>query len=425
MFLTCSISKLQLTFVGASTGARLTTPCLGAHGNDTPTRTRFRPHKARGSRRRADVAVSRRLPLDWFQLVASSGCTATTSGVRTGGDPALRLRDWLQVAPPSFAPLPQVGSGAGNARVIWWVNQDQRVTDNVALAEAARATRDRARGGLLLAVYTGSVRSCETRCALRDLRERLVALGSELLVIPEGGGAALVALLSRLRNEFQIQIDRIVFNHAVNWDGALAERAMVEAVEQANEPALTLQGYWAGNTLLDEGMVQELSAQAGKRNVSFLAVAGTIRQRRTGKEVSIKLEPAPKRLSCPEALCALAADSWRQIGTGMEHGTHRCPSEAEATRTLQAIVRQRNESVTERLARSDHAELSLVLKSALDLGCISVRQVLKRIAEVYQGSYEGYTFSEMMWRSYWAYHMHLKAFGGAGVTYSGKVSVFS
>jgi len=30
-----------------------------------------------------------------------------------------------------------------------------------------------------------------------------------------------------------------------------------------------------------------------------------------------------------------------------------------------------------------------------------------------------------MWRSYWAYHMHLKAFGGAGVTYSGKVSVFS
>ncbi|KAF6002856.1 hypothetical protein F1559_004496 [Cyanidiococcus yangmingshanensis] len=426
MFVNGVRSEQPLTFVGLSVSGSGTV--LRRAPRQALVRVQRASRSTSGRVKRTSAVLVRRLPEDWFQLLATSaalpGC-----GVRLDGHRSRKLAEWLQGAPPKFGPLPEVGGGAGNARIVWWVNQDQRIADNAALAEAARSSRDRARGGLLLAVYTGSVRSCQVRCALRHLREQLVRLGSDLLVLPEGGGAALVSFVERLRCEHQIQIDRIVYNHALNWEGALAERDMVHAVEHASSLSTVLEGHWAGNTLFDEELVRKLSTKAKERRLSLMAVANAIRQKRNGKDSSLELEPSPERLSCPKELCALAEASWQELGTEAAppagHMNHGCPTESTAMGTLQRMVQPLCESVTARFAQSDLAELSLVLKSALDLGCISVRQVLKQVAQACQGSYEGYTFSEMIWRSYWAFHMHLKAFGTVEPIHSGKVSAFS
>lgn len=420
-------SEQQLTFVGSGTTLSAGVGIAAQQEkitNVTPSSRWRRPQL-----RQIKAAVVRRLPQDWFQPLPSVAVLPADAGVRVVGSQTPKPTAWLQGAPPKFGPLPQVGGGAGNDRIIWWVNQDQRVADNVALAEAARMSRDQARGGLLLAVYTGSVQPCQTRCALRHLREQLVRLGSDLLVLPEGGGAALVTLVDRLQREHRIQINRIVYNHAINWEGALAERDMVHAVESTRPHSLELDGYWAGNTLFDEEIVRQLSVRGKERNLSFMEVSSALRRRSNGKDSSLKLEPVPERLSCAKILQTLAEESWREIPTATppaaSDGSHGCTTESKAIEMLRRMVRPLCESVTARFAQSNTAELSLVLKSALDLGCVSVRQVLKQVSLVCQGSYEGYTFSEMIWRSYWAFHMHFKAFGTAQPIHSGKVSALS
>ncbi|KAK4536546.1 hypothetical protein CDCA_CDCA09G2571 [Cyanidium caldarium] len=376
-----------------------------------------------GASRRA--CSSRVLPRAWF---APLGAVAVRPGSALGSPGAtVQLGAWPGLASAGLQWPPGVAAGGdAHHRVVWWINEDMRLQDNEALAAGAAASANAARGGMLLAVYTGSVQKSEVRSALAAVRRSLQERGGELW-IADPQPQALPALLMQLREAFQVQVDRIVYNHAMTVEGARAERAMLEAVRAMPDSGQReCIGYLGGNTLLNDRAGLEADTSEARRALSFVQVCRAVREQLELRGHQVEWQAAPERISCAEAVREAAAATWNGMPLSDAAAVSGALGEAQVLQQLQTAVQPQMESLTQRLlCRGGEMDLALRFKRALDLGCVSARQMLAQVASACNGRLEGYTLSEMMWRTYWALHAHLKVFGSLTGIQSGKVVAFA
>jgi len=298
-----------------------------------------------------------------------SAAPVAAAAARVAGPAAaptlLRLAQPATAAPTRFPSAPP--AAAGPTRILVWFHSDLRTDDNEALAAAAtRATS--ATGGALLPVFAPRGAGRPARDAAAALKTALQRLGSDLVVAQRNRDTAeeLVELCRRAR------LQAVYYNHAVHSKRAVeAQAAVIKALENAG---IETEGFWS-NVLV---------APEDAPSASYAAIATHAR----------KATKAPVR--APESLPAVPAGV--DVGVLDSAASNNGPQEYKAV--LDAMSKE-----AEALRLSRVPELAVQLKPYMDVGVLSPRTVYQKVVEVV-GKPEGYTFSELVWRSFVCATLH-------------------
>lgn len=275
-----------------------------------------------------------------------------------------RLSTQAQSHISHIQPYPFSSPCPGSSRILILLDHSLRVEDNPALVSAARASS--LPGGTLLPAVLGT---SAAHPAAQELCARLRSMGSDLVVMRSASDIAGACK--------ELGLGAVYINHAVHQKDVVAQE---DLLKELSATGIETKAFW-GNTLTEPDVASNCGVLQYRKHV-----VGDVRN-------------VVKVLAAPESLAPLPKDA-QKVGGGL------LPAMGRGTSAARRVLSGMSKRMEMLSVRSGTA-IATKLRHLLDVGAISPRMVASHVVQVV-GKLEGYTFSEMVWRSHLAFAAHRK-----------------